>query len=551
MVLKTLLLLISVSFFFLTNIILGGRDPIGLFVLRFFTLFISCLSLTVFFIKTPRFQEILGKIFVNKIIIIVFSIGFIFFLTTGFLLHGEDGDYVISTALDPIAYFIQAKIFSTGHLNVPSHELKDFFATGFFINDGKYYSTFFPGWPSILSIGIVLRTPWVINPLLGFLTLLIIYLIGKEIYDRETGLFAAVLLLFSHYFYILTPEYMSEPSALLFSSIFFYLIIKTLKEPKILTSSLSGISLGIAFLIRPFSALAISLPIMSYFFFFSLMEKKKTLITFAVFVLTFLPALFIFLMYNYFQTGSMFLTPIEYYNKFNILGFGLRSADVILNVKQYTLFDGLKNLSINLLLLNWESVLFLFIFLFFVLINKKNKWDIILFATVLSTIFLHLFYYGRHIRYYYISFFALFLLTARGINLSEISLTKIFPHKSFGNLNYFLLSFIVISNIFIITNHPKVLQRYESYRQLRNPFCIVKEKKLRNSVIFLRTVPERYNNITYYVQNPLNFNGDALLVKDLKERNKELMEYYPKKEFYIYDFDRKSKSGKLTKINKN
>jgi hypothetical protein len=37
----------------------------------------------------------------------------------------------------------------------------------------------------------------------------------------------------------------------------------------------------------------------------------------------------------------------------------------------------------------------------------------------------------------------------------------------------------------------------------------------------------------------------------MKERNSELMEYYPEREFYYYDFDFKSKSGKLTKINKN
>lgn len=546
MVFKTLLLLISVSFFFLAKFITGGKGV--LFVLKFFTLFISFLALTVFFTKIPRFQEMLGKMFVKKIIIVILLIGSIYFLAISFLLHGRGSNYVVSPALDPISYFIQAKIFAKGHINVPSHELKDFFTTGYCINDGKYYSMYFPGWPLLLSIGVALGLLWIINPLFGILTLLIIYLIGREIYDNTTGLFAAVLLIVSYNYYILTPEYMSEPSSLLFSSLFFYLMVKTLKNPKTLTSSLAGLSLGIMFLIRPFSAVAIALPVMGYSFFSSITNRRKNLIHFVIIILTFLPIFCVFFLYNYFQTGSIFLTPTEYYNPHNTLGFGLRSSDAFLKAHPYILFEALKNLSINLALLNWESVLFLFLFLLLVLINKKNKWDVILFATVSTIIFLHIFYHFRSIRYYYVSFFALFLLAARGMNLAEISFKKFFPEISIKNLNYFLLLFIVVANIFIIFSPQKVIKRYEQYQRLRDPFNLVEKSNLSNAVVFLKTVPESYNNITYYVQNPLDFNGKVLFAKDLKEKNIELMEYYPEKEFYVYEFDRLKKSGKLTRL---
>jgi len=548
MALKILLLLISVSFFFLANIIPGGRNHIVLFPLRLFTLFISFLSLTVFFTKTSKFQEMLGKTYIKKIIIILLLIGSIYFLAISFLLHGKSSNYVVSPALDPISYFIQAKIFAEGHINVPSHELKDFFATGYCINDGKYYSMYFPGWPFLLSIGIKLGLPWIINPLFGILTLLIVYLIGRKIYDNTTGLFAAVLLIVSYNYNILTPEYMSEPSSLLFSSLFFYLMVKTLKNPKTLTSSLAGFSLGIIFLIRPFSAVAIALPVMGYSFLSSITNRRKNLIHFAIIMLTFLPLFCVFFLYNYFQTGSIYLTPTEYYNPYNTLGFGLRSSDAFLKAHPYTLFEALKNLSINMALLNWESVLFLFLFLLFVLINKKNKWDIILFATVSTIIFLHIFYHFRSARYYYVSYFALFLLAARGIALAEVSIKNYLPDISIKNLNYFFLLFILISNIFIISLPQKVIKRYEIYQRLRDPFTMVRANNLKNSVVFLSSVPERYNNISYYVQNPLDFTGDVLFVRDLKERNSELMKYYPQKDFYIYEFDRLKKSGKLTRL---
>jgi len=41
------------------------------------------------------------------------------------------------------------------------------------------------------------------------------------------------------------------------------------------------------------------------------------------------------------------------------------------------------------------------------------------------------------------------------------------------------------------------------------------------------------------------------VVREPNERNNKLMKYYPEKEFYIYEFDRLSKLGKLTKIRWN
>ena len=83
---------------------------------------------------------------------------------------------------------------------------------------------------------------------------------------------------------------------------------------------------------------------------------------------------------------------------------------------------------------------------------------------------------------------------------------------------------------------------------MRDPFETVEKSNVRNSVIFLRKVPRKDNYTRMYVQNPLDFKGNVLLVMDLKERNKALMDYYPEKEFYYYDFDFKERSGKLTNL---
>ena len=550
MISKIILLLISISFILMTKFITFSFTSVNkILIVKLLMMFISLLSLTVFFVKSKRFQNILDNIKQRKrFVIVLFLIGSVFILTKSFILHSEDGDYVVGN--DVVSYFIQARIFSTGSINVPSHELKDFFTTAFCINDGKYYGKYFPGWPAFLAIGIKLGLPWIINPIFGFFTLIIIYFIGKEIYDKETGIFASLLLLFSPSYFTNTPNYLSHTSTLFFSTLFFYLTVKTIKAPKVMTSLLAGLSLNIAFLIRPYPTIAVSLPILIYLFFISLKKKKLPIYHLGIIALAIIVALLILLAYNYIQTGSVFLTPMEYYNPFDKLGFGLRSEDISIEPKPYTIMMGLKNMFLNLALLNINSVRFLFIFLFFVLISKKDKWDIILFGTILTIIVFHLFYFARYTRYYYASFFALFLLAARGIKISSISFIKMFPDNPVKSLHYLILFFIAIANIFIIINPQSLIRDYELYKKARGPFNLVKENNLRNAVIFLKTGsnPQRNSKISFYVQNPLNFDGDILFVKDLKERNAELMGYYPEKEFYTYEFDQKVKSGRLTRL---
>ena len=172
----------------------------------------------------------------------------------------------------------------------------------------------------------------------------------------------------------------------------------------------------------------------------------------------------------------------------------------------------------------------------------------LLLATLASLIFLQMFYFSREVRYYYPAFFALVILAARGITLSDVIVRKYFPYTRIQNLNHFILLFIVFTNLFIIISPQKVLYDYRSAKKMRDPFDMVQERKLHNSVVFLRTVPLK-GYPALYVQNSLDLNGDILFVKDLGERNLELMRYYPERDFYYYDF--KSGSGKLTKINKN
>ncbi|MBI5575788.1 MAG: glycosyltransferase family 39 protein [Deltaproteobacteria bacterium] len=526
----------------------SGREKARDFVLIFVLLLVSFFFLALFYSKSKKFQDLLDFRPSERAVRAIWLAAFLFYLCMSFLFFGKHKTNVIGFDLDSISYYTQAKIFSAGKLSVPSHELKEFFTTGNVVNDGKFYSKYFPGWPLILSAGVKSGIPWVVNPLLGLMTLIVVYFTGKEIYDRDTAFLAMLLLLFSTNFYYLNTTYLSEPSSLLFSSLFFYFAVRTIKEPGVSVALPAGIFLGVSFLVRPYSAVAVALPVIGYFLYLAAGDRRKMMAPFFAAAAGALPSIAALLAYNHLQTGSFLVSPFEHYNPFDKLGFGLRSLDVFVNPAEYNVLSGIKNMLINVGAVNIVGILFSFIFLCFVAVRKKTRWDMLLLAIVFLIIVMHVFYHAKQSRYYHAAFFALALLTARGMTLSELSFRKWLGNAEIRNFGFMAILFAAITSVAVTMSPLKIYKRYKICQLYRQPYTLVESNNIHRSIIFVKSVPEAYNNISYYIQNPLDYTGDVLYVRDLGERNVELMNHYPNRSYYVYEYKRDTGTGVLRPI---
>jgi hypothetical protein len=77
---------------------------------------------------------------------------------------------------------------------------------------------------------------------------------------------------------------------------------------------------------------------------------------------------------------------------------------------------------------------------------------------------------------------------------------------------------MICSNIFNIILPKGIIDRYETNKQLRDPFFIMKESNLNNAIVFLKSVPGKSPIINRFVQNSLEFKGKVLFARDLKEK---------------------------------
>ncbi len=166
---------------------------------------------------------------------------------------------------DEIAYLFQAKIFRSGRLFASSPCAREFFDFTHVINNGRWYSIYPPGFPFLLLIGLMLKAPWLINPLLAALAVGLFYFLGKELYDRPTGILAALLGAASIWLLVMSSTMMSHTASMFFGTLFLLFLLRSTKVPSVLNGLLAGFSLGMAFLVRPYNGLFFALPFLVYY----------------------------------------------------------------------------------------------------------------------------------------------------------------------------------------------------------------------------------------------------------------------------------------------
>ena len=209
---------------------------------------------------------------------------------------------------DEIDYVFQARLFASGRLSAPSPCARDFFTFPHTINNGRWLSMYTPGYPLVLSLGVLVGAPWLVNPLLAALCVFLFYALGLELYGRATGVLAAVLGAASIWFLLLSSSFMNHTCSLFFASLFLLFLVRSVRTPSVGNGLLAGIGLGAMAIIRPYNALIFSFPFLAYYAWKSLPEWKAragNILAAAGATVAFLVGLGV---YNQLTTGSPFQT---------------------------------------------------------------------------------------------------------------------------------------------------------------------------------------------------------------------------------------------------
>lgn len=365
---------------------------------------------------------------------------------------------------DAVTYLFQAKTLAGGQLWAPAPPLPELFEQEFLlVQDGRWFGKYPPGFPAVLALGVLIDTPWLVNPFLATLIVPLLYVLGRTLYNRATGLLGASLTLASPFFLITSGNMMAHTAELLWSTIFMISWLKALCKPRQRRWPLvAGLALGLLFLTRQLSAVTLALPFVA----FTVLSwpspdgagrrqtRKGHLLGRSPFVrplvtlaLACLPLLFLLPAYQWALTGDPLQDPRLLYWEYDHLGFGQDigagqnafglemtaegPAQIWFNdpaqpPRGHSPSRGLYNVEQNVQalqrhLFGWPPALTLsFLWLAFLLGRpRRQDWALLLPALLLGSTYV--FYWADGIsygpRYFYVALPAFLLLTARGARM--------------------------------------------------------------------------------------------------------------------------------------
>ena len=468
---------------------------------------------------------------------------------------------------DSVSYIFQAKILASGQLAAPpppAIEAFNFEHPPFVVlSDGKWASVYPFGHPLALAVGLRLGAIWLIPPLLGAASVLIIFAIGKKVFNTRVGLLAALLLAASPFFYMTASNFMSH------NTFVFYLLSSLLfltmsdKRP-ILYSVLAGLFFGLAFNTRPLESLALILP-----FGFLLLSRlfprerwRTGLRQVGGFMAGGLVMLVAFLLYNYGTTGDPFTSGFSAGGFGGNLGFG----------GEHSVNLGIRNAQVQmaflLLVLNgWPQYIgLMFVLLPFVL-GTRHRWDWFLLTCVVLVIAAYVFFIGHGImygpRYWYAATPFLILLAAHGADRAAVLLADAaaFVRRAlFGGVGrppvwagvlvvYALIAALVGGGVYgwLLGNDvswqadfvPNQATGLEGFNGVDDRLVkLVNDADLDNALVLVEgDCPnwQCYGSV-FWLNSPA-LDGDVVFARDLEEYRAELLQAFPDRAVYAAKYN--------------
>ena len=446
---------------------------------------------------------------------------------------------------DELVYILQAQMLLQGKLYLAADEFSRFFTPFFFINDGeKVFSKYTPVHAGFLALGNLLFGSMRVSiGLVAALNVVIFYLFTLELYpDRRFALKAAAVLLLSPLFLVQSATFLPYTTGLMLLLAFGFLLLRGVRTGSLPFLVPSGLALGLAFFHRPYDALLFATPFCLILLKLYWNNLGQLLQRGAWISMGFAPFLALTLGYNALMTGNPLLFPFTFHEALDKLGFGLRRAHPTNTPLAFGWAEGIQGLwgnSVGLFYWTFGGPI-LILAMLVRLVTPHFQWQEGLLLLILVTFPLgYLFFWGPyHVAeiwngldylgpFYYIPLLIpIILLGMRGVSY-------VFSKKQTAAV--VLVSAMFAVDLLLVFDHISKNYRYtQENRAIYEPFL---NQEISNALVF---VPPLYGPFLLhpfgYLSNSPSLDGPLLFALDHGSENLDLMERYPDRQPYRFDY---------------
>ncbi len=458
---------------------------------------------------------------------------------------------------DEVAYIYQAKYFSEGSLSVPAPPVPE--ATEVYLIDcdqQRCISTVPPGWPAMLAVGEKLGLPWMVNPVLAGINVLLLFSLLSNLYDRRMSRLGVLLVAASPWYLLISMSFMTHTFSLTCALVSALSVVKMYQGKTFLWGVLAGLAIGILSLNRPLEGVmvAVVLGLATLF----IPGKRFRLGPVMILGISTLSIAVLVFPYNEAMTGDPFKFPImEYADKVlgpgvNSLGFG---ADKGISWGGLDPFPGhglpdvVVNAMLNIVAMNIEmfgwSVGSLLLIIFMLLSRtpgryiNADKWMLFFLFIIFAMQSLYWFSGGPDFgaRYYYLAVIPLIALTVQAVSWLGKTISDSEQFSCDGSVlvivGIFILSFSAMVNFL-----PwRAIDKYHNYRGMRSDIRnLIDENNFGRSLILIngKSHPDLDSAIIYSTIDPYA-NGPVIVWNRNSEVKKSLLKAYPDRKVWVVD----------------
>lgn len=163
---------------------------------------------------------------------------------------------------DELAYLFQAQTFAAGTLWAPAppeaaHPALEYYLLE--IHEGKWISVPAQGWAIVLSLGVLIGAPWMINPILTGISVCLAHEIVRRAVSRERADMVALLMATSPWVLAVGATLMNHALMLVTILLAWWCLIRAGKGVRraVLLAFVAGLALGWGFVTRPLDGLIV------------------------------------------------------------------------------------------------------------------------------------------------------------------------------------------------------------------------------------------------------------------------------------------------------
>ena len=446
---------------------------------------------------------------------------------------------------DEVDYLFQARYFARGWLTMPPPPVPAGFEVDMLQMDAtRWFSVFPPGWPAVLALGVMAGVPWLVNPVLGGLNVILATVLLGGMYDRRTTRIAVALLAFSPWHLFMAMSFMSHILSLTLALAAAVGIAAASRTGRAAPALAAGLAVGIIGHTRPLEGVVVA----TLLGIALLVARGRRFGPLAGLGAGMAITGGLGLWYNRAITGSVLRFPVEEYfakvygaGHYEIgfgasRGLGWTGLDPL---PGHGLLDVLVNANLNAFavnaeLLGWWTGSLLPVLLGAVLTWRYRSTRVML-AAIAAVVLAQSFYWFSGgpdfgARYWFLIIVPCLALAATGIE----SLRP--PGDSRSGPAHLMAA--ALSLMALLTFVPwRALDKYHHYRGMRPDVRrIAKDPRLQNAIVLVRGArhPDYASAAVY---NPIGLRGsDPVFVWDRNEETRTaLQSRFPERSFWILE----------------